>query len=85
MDVKNRSWGVNTRKPFGLRSNYVQLRSITFDLRNLYRKKYAKIDFFFGFFESHQKFPKKTVFTRNQLKNWGVALLLDTIRAKFVV
>ena len=43
MDVKNRSVDMKTRKPFGLRSNYVQitfkLRSITFKLR----KNYAKI------------------------------------------
>ena len=40
MDVNNRSRDVNTRKPFGLRSDYVQitfrLRSITFDLCKYY-------------------------------------------------
>ena len=41
--VKNRSVDMKTRKPFGLRSDYVQItfkrRSITFDLR----KNYVKI------------------------------------------
>ena len=39
-DVNNHAVDVNTRKPFGLRSDYVQitfkLRSITFKLRKYY-------------------------------------------------
>ncbi len=40
MDVKTRAVGVNTRKPFELRSNYVQITfnyvQLRSDLRNLY-------------------------------------------------
>ena len=47
MDVKTRSRGVKTRQPFRLRSNCLQLRSITFDLRNFYHNKYVKKSKFF--------------------------------------
>ena len=43
MDVNTRDMDVNTRKPFGLRSNYVQ---ITFDYVRItfrLRKNYVKI------------------------------------------
>ena len=62
MDVKNRSVDMKTRKPFGLRSNYVQitfkLRSITFKLRKNYAKKSTFFKGFWGTHGSNQKTHK---------------------------
>ena len=49
-DVNTRAMDVNPRKPFGLRSDYVQITvkgiQITFDLRKYYVKIAQKIIFF---------------------------------------
>ena len=63
MDVKNRSWGVNTRKPFGLRSNYVQITFNYVQLRSTCAiyivKSTQKLIFFFDFLKATRNFKKK--------------------------
>ena len=50
MDVKNRSRDVNIRKPFGLRSNYVQITFNYVQVALKLRKNYVKKSTFFWFF-----------------------------------
>ena len=48
MEVKNHSVDVKTRKPFGLRSNYVQITFNYVQVAQILRNNYVK---FQGFFE----------------------------------
>jgi hypothetical protein len=50
MEVKNHSVDVKTRKPFGLRSNYVQITFNYVQVALKLRKNYVKNQLFFGFF-----------------------------------
>ena len=50
MDVKNRSRDVNIRKPFGLRSNYVQITFNYVQFAQKLRKNYVIFQLFFSTF-----------------------------------
>ena len=50
MEVKNHSVDVKTRKPFGLRSNYVQITFNYVQVALKLRKNYVKKSTFFLFF-----------------------------------
>ena len=52
MDVKNRSRDVNIRKPFGLRSNYVQITFNYVQFAQKLRKNYVIFQLFFQLFWS---------------------------------
>ena len=83
-DVNTRAMDVNPRKPFGLRSDYVQITvkgiQITFDLRKYYVKIAQKINFFWHFWP-----PLK--FFRNLLKpclfHWDLIMLLGCYAGDF--
>ena len=59
-DMNIRSMDMKTRKPFGLRSNYVQLRSDYVQLVQKLRKNYVKISGFFEVFYGLTKFHRKS-------------------------